>query len=177
MLINIHEKVGMPNLSVTLFSTPHLIKLGKCCSVNAVFDPRISSLAVLKFCSIYSSEHSDFVVTHTAPVSCATNLRRISYPGFGKFMLNSKEALKGIIEICLVKPPEDFSSLCGILVSIRRTWQAQQLHRRSCNPSIMARYSKGLKHRQHTHRQLVHCEILIWFSARVPARFISHLFL
>lgn len=33
-------------------------------------------------------------------------------------MLESKEALKRIIEICLVKPPEDFSSLCGILVSI-----------------------------------------------------------
>jgi len=137
--------------------------------------PGFPALGILKFCTIYSSEHSDFVVTHTAPVSCATNLRRISYPGFGKFMLNSKEALKGIIEICLVKPPEDFSSLCGILMSIRRTWQAQQLYRRSCNPSIMARYSKGLKHRQHTHRQLVHCEILIWFSARVPARFISHL--
>lgn len=80
-------------------------------------------------------------------------------------MLDSKEALKGIIEIWLVKPPEDFSSLCGILVSIRRTWQAQQLYRRSCNPSIMVRYSKGFKHRQSTRRHLVRSEIFIWFSA------------
>lgn len=93
-----------------------------------------------------------FIARHVALVSCVMNLRRISYPGFGKFMLDSKEALKRIIEICLVKPPEDFSSLCGILVSIRGAWQAQQLHRRSCNPSIMARCSKGsgsTEHQQH----------------------------
>lgn len=98
---------------------------------------------ILKSCSIYSREHQEFLARHVALVSCVMNLRRVSYPGFGKFMLDSKEALKRIIEICLVKPPEDFSSLCGILVSIRGAWQAQQLHRRSCNPSIMARCSKG----------------------------------
>lgn len=87
---------------------------------------------------------------HIALVSCVMNLRRISYPGFGKFTLDSKEALKGIIEICLVKPPEDFSSLCGILVSIRMTWQAQRLYRRSCNPSIMARCREGFEHGQST---------------------------
>jgi len=102
---------------------------------------------------------------HIALVSYVMNLRRISYPGFGKFVLNSKEALKRIIEICLVKPPEDFSSLCGILVSIHRTWQAQQSYRRSCNPSIMARYSKGFGRRRSTYRHLVRREIFIWFSA------------
>lgn len=86
------------------------------------------------------------------------NLRRISYPGFGKFMLDSKEALKRIIEICLVKPPEDFSSLCGILVSICGPWQAQQLYRRSCNPSIMARCSKGSGGTEH------HWHFVLWNS-------------
>ena len=123
-----------------------------------------SSLGILKLCGIYSSEHSEFLVTHIALVSYVMNLRRIRYPGFRKFMLDSKEALKGISEICLVKPPEDFSSLCGILVSIRGTWQAQQLYRRSCNPSIMARYSEGFEHRQSTHRHLVCYEIFSWFS-------------
>lgn len=123
----------------------------------------LSSLEILKLHSIYSSEHSDFLVTQIALVSCVTNLRRISYPGFGKCMLSSKAALKGIIEICLVKPPEDFSNLCGILVSIRRTWQPQQLY--CCNPSIMARYSKGFEHRQSTRQHLVRCETFIRFSA------------
>lgn len=141
------------------------------------FPAQFLTLSILKLCSIYSSEHSDFLVTHVALVGCVMNLRRISYPGFGKFVLDFKEALKGIIEICLVKAPEDFSSLCGISVSIRRTWQAQQLYRRSRNPSIMARCSKGFERRQSTHRHLACCEIFSCFSARVPVRFISQLLL
>lgn len=65
------------------------------------------------------------------------NLRRIrgSFPGFGKFILTSTEALKKIIEMCLVKTPEDFSSLCGILVSVRRTAEPASSYRRFPNPS------------------------------------------
>lgn len=100
------------------------------------------------------------------------NLRRISYPGFGKFMLDSKEALKRIIEICLVKPPEDFSSLCGILVSIRGTWQAQQLHRRSCNPSIMPRCSKGSSSSEHhQHFVLGNSPLLLCLTTIPPSFF------